>query len=175
MNKWDYGGAFERHPIQTGTAVFDNGSRLKAGSLFDPLPDFMLRADCLFVDPPWTQGNMTSFYTKAGLPRPQEDYAAFYSRLFECVEEIMPKSVIWKSGRTIWRISFSKCAPYTETSPFTTVAITTTRKTIVTSSEAPTTRASQSSTAWTRKTSSSGFAKTKSTPALAISAWGAAS
>ena len=39
MNKWDYGGAFERHPIQTGTAVFDNGSRLKAGSLFDPLPD----------------------------------------------------------------------------------------------------------------------------------------
>ena len=70
MNKWDYGGAFERHPIQTGTAVFD------------PPPDFMLRADCLFVDPPWTQGNMTSFYTKAGLPRPQEDYAAFYSRLF---------------------------------------------------------------------------------------------
>lgn len=99
MNKWDYGGAFERHPIQTGTAVFDNGSRLKAGSLFDPLPDFMLRADCLFVDPPWTQGNMTSFYTKAGLPRPQEDYAAFYSRLFECVEEIMPKVCYLEIGK----------------------------------------------------------------------------
>lgn len=175
MNKWDYGGAFERHPIQTGTAVFDNGSRLKAGSLFDPLPDFMLRADCLFVDPPWTQGNMTSFYTKAGLPRPQEDYAAFYSRLFECVEEIMPKVCYLEIGkdyladfifkmRALYRnVTFYNSSYYHNT------------KTIVTSSEAPTTRASQSSTAWTRKTSSSGFAKTKSTPALAISAWGAAS
>ena len=25
MNKWDYGGAFERHPIQTGTADLKQG------------------------------------------------------------------------------------------------------------------------------------------------------
>ena len=42
---------------------------------------------------------MTSFYTKAGLPRPQEDYAAFYSRLFECVEEIMPKVCYLEIGK----------------------------------------------------------------------------
>lgn len=99
MNKWDYGGAFERHPIQTGTAVFKDGSRLKTGNLFAPLPNFMLRADCLFVDPPWTQGNMTSFYTKAGLLRPQEDYTAFYLRLFECVEEISPKVCYLEIGK----------------------------------------------------------------------------
>lgn len=99
MNKWDYGGAFERHPIQSGTAVFEDGSHLQTGNLFDPLPDFIHKADCLFVDPPWTQGNMTSFYTKAGLPRPHEDYEAFYSRLFACVEEISPKVCYLEIGK----------------------------------------------------------------------------
>lgn len=98
-SSWDYGGAFERHPIERGTAVFDNGSRLRMYNIFDPLPDFMRGADLIFTDPPWNQGNMSSFYTKAALPLPVEKYAAFCARLFECVGEIAPKVCYLEIGK----------------------------------------------------------------------------
>ena len=66
MSKWEYGGAYQRHPIENKRAVFDNGSIVQHHDIFKPLPDFMLQADTLFIDPPWNQGNISSFYTKAG-------------------------------------------------------------------------------------------------------------
>lgn len=97
--KWDYGEAFKRHPIEHGKAVFQNGSCLMAHSIFDPLPDFMKEADLIFIDPPWNQGNMKSFYTKAGIPMPDELYPDFYARLFECLREIKPKVCYIEIGK----------------------------------------------------------------------------
>jgi DNA modification methylase len=91
LTKWTYGGAFERHPIAYGEkAVFDDGSILQVHNIFEPLPDFMRAADLIFCDPPWNLGNLNSFYTKAERTDYQQDFEAFYARLFECIAKINP-------------------------------------------------------------------------------------
>jgi hypothetical protein len=38
MAEWNYGNAFERHPIEYGQqAIFNKGSILAPGNIFDPL------------------------------------------------------------------------------------------------------------------------------------------
>jgi len=68
--KWLYGDSWEKFPIQPGQVWGVGDSRVSVHNLFNPLPGFMLRADCLFMDPPWNLGNLNSFYTKAG----RDDY-----------------------------------------------------------------------------------------------------
>lgn len=97
--KWDYGEAYKRHPIDTGIAVFSDGSKLKCHDIFDPLPEFMLQADLIFVDSPWNKGNLRSFYTKAETEPPETDYTVFYKRLFSCVKEISPKTAYCEIGK----------------------------------------------------------------------------
>lgn len=91
MSKWNYGDAYLRHPIGTDqVAVFDGGSMLKVHNIFDPLPEFMLAADLLFIDPPWNLGNLNTFYTKAGRDDRQDSFDVFCKRLFGCIAEIAP-------------------------------------------------------------------------------------
>lgn len=97
--KWDYGDAYKRHPIDTGIAVFEDGSKLKCHDIFNPLPEFMRKADLIFVDPPWNKGNLRSFYTKAETPPPETDYSAFYKRLFARIKEINPKTAYCEIGK----------------------------------------------------------------------------
>ena len=97
--KWDYGDAFKRYPINTGTAVFSNGSKLKCHDIFNPLPEFTHEADLIFVDSPWNKGNLRSFYTKAETEPPETDYTKFYKRLFECIKEIEPKTAYCEIGK----------------------------------------------------------------------------
>ena len=63
--KFEYGGSYKNYPIEKGTAVFSGGSYLKTHDIMKPLPDFMYEADVIVTDSPWTQGNLTCFYTKA--------------------------------------------------------------------------------------------------------------
>lgn len=97
--KWEYGEAYKRHPISTGTAVFADGSKLKCHDIFNPLPSFMMEADLLFVDSPWNKGNLTSFYTKAEISPPAGDYEVFYQRLFKCIGEIGPDTAYCEIGK----------------------------------------------------------------------------
>jgi hypothetical protein len=91
MPKWEYGEAYKRHPVEQGkTIIFENGSKVKAHDIFEPLPDFMQDADLIFVDPPWNLGNLNSFYTKAGRSDYLDSFFTFYKRLFECITEISP-------------------------------------------------------------------------------------
>ena len=100
MSSWDYGGAYLEHPINEGQiAVFDNGSKVAVHDIFNPLPDFMLEADLIFVDPPWNLGNLNSFYTKAGRTDYKTDFIVFYKRLFECIAEINPKICYVEIGK----------------------------------------------------------------------------
>lgn len=99
MPEWNYGDAYLRHPIGEGMAVFDDGSMVKAHNIFDPLPEFMLAADLIFVDPPWNLGNLNSFYTKAARADKQTSFEVFYRRLFECIAEIMPASCYVEVGK----------------------------------------------------------------------------
>lgn len=100
MPKWDYGGAYLRHPIGDGqVAIFDNGSKVKVHNIFDPLPGFMKEADLIFVDPPWNLGNLNTFYTKAERTDYPKVFTKFYKRFFECIAEIAPKTCYVEVGK----------------------------------------------------------------------------
>lgn len=58
----------------------------------------MRQADLVFVDPPWNQGNMRSFYTKASLTE-CEEYTAFVDRLFDRIGWINPKTCYVEVGK----------------------------------------------------------------------------
>lgn len=98
MPKWDYGDAYLRHPCEGGTVVFDDGSKLRVCDLTLEMPDFMREADMLFIDPPWTQGNATSFYTKAEIARPVV-YTDFRRALFERIGQIAPRTCYMEMGK----------------------------------------------------------------------------
>lgn len=98
--KWLYGEAWERYPIEPGEVWgLENGSRVAVHNLFDPLPAFMLRADLLFVDPPWNKGNINSFYTKAGRTDYVQRFDDFADALFQRLRDIGPRTVYLEIGR----------------------------------------------------------------------------
>ena len=100
MAEWNYGDAYLRHPILDGqTARFEYGSVVKVHNIFDPLPEFMKSADLIFVDPPWTLGNLNTFYTKAGRDDKQSDFERFYKTLFVRIAEIAPKICYVEVGK----------------------------------------------------------------------------
>lgn len=94
--KFEYGKAYETHPVDDFT--FHDGSRLKVHNIFDQTPDFMKQADLLFVDPPWNQGNLRSFYTK-NEDILEDTFEDFYTRLFQVIHEINPKTAYVEVGK----------------------------------------------------------------------------
>lgn len=95
---WDYGDSYKRFPIEVGTAVFTDNSKLKVHDIFNPLPTYMLEADLVFVDPPWNQTNIATFYTKAEIEF-KFDFESFYKRLFECISQINPSICYLEIGK----------------------------------------------------------------------------
>ena len=95
---WSYGDAYKRHPVEPGKLIELEGGELMCHDIFCPLPDFMKKADIIFTDSPWNQGNIRSFYTKADLPF-ESTFEAFYRRLFECIAEIRPRVCYLEIGK----------------------------------------------------------------------------
>ena len=98
MDKWNYGDAYKEYPLSNEPHIFPDGSCVQVHDIFEILPEFMLGADLIFTDPPWNQGNMSSFYSKAGIP-PSKDYDDLYVRLFDCIREIRPKICYVEVGK----------------------------------------------------------------------------
>ena len=73
----------------TGEISIGTGT-VKVHDIFEPLPKFMKQADCLFIDPPCSEGNFKSFYTKAD-KAVRMNINFFNGRLFELIDEINPK------------------------------------------------------------------------------------
>ena len=90
MSKWNYGDSYRRYPLTNEPYVFEDGSIIKVHNIFDELPDFMMEADLIFVDPPWNLGNLNTFYTKAEMEERVDSFEKFYLRLFECIKTISP-------------------------------------------------------------------------------------
>jgi len=86
---WDYGGAYKRHVMRGLIEV--GGGKVQVHDLFDGVPEFMLEADCVFVDPPCSKGNLRSFYTKADQPESRGTYEEFLDALFGAIDAIAPK------------------------------------------------------------------------------------
>lgn len=89
--KYEYRGIYKNYDMN-GTLKF-GGGKVKVHDIFNPLPEFMKEADCLFVDPPCDKGNLNCFYTKAEKNQVHDSYTPFVKRLFECIDEINPKIV----------------------------------------------------------------------------------
>lgn len=105
MSKFEYRGFYEKHNME-GEIHIGNGM-VKVHDIFDELPNFMLDADCLFIDPPCNEGNLKSFYTKADLEK-RNSISKFNNRLFELIDEINPKHVFIEVFKSNFDEIFSK-------------------------------------------------------------------
>jgi hypothetical protein len=102
-SKWEYGELYKKYDmegeIKIGTGI------VKVHDIFLPLPEFMKKADVLFIDPPCSKANINSFYTKADRTDYQTSYEPFHKRLFQCIDEINPRELfleVFKSNRDIF-------------------------------------------------------------------------
>lgn len=91
--KFEYGGHYKDYDmsgdIEIGTGI------VRAHDIFQMLPHFMKKADCIFVDPPCSNGNLKSFYTKNEQIL-RNSYTDFLMRLFECIDEISPHTLFFE-------------------------------------------------------------------------------
>ncbi|WP_036292147.1 hypothetical protein [Methylosinus sp. PW1] len=100
MVEWNYGGAHLRHDM-TGIIELPNDSKVQVADLTKELPEFMMLADCLFIDPPCSNGNLRSFHTKADMDLMYE-FKDFEEALFRRIETIGPRDVfieVFKSNK----------------------------------------------------------------------------
>ena len=99
--EYKYGDAWEHFPIEAGEVwgLPQLGSRVAVHNIFDPLPDFMSKADLLFIDPPWNLGNVNTFYTKAGRSDYLSSFEQFTNVLFQRIKEVRPKTIYIEIGK----------------------------------------------------------------------------
>lgn len=96
MANWDYGGFVDKYDM-TGEIHIGTGI-VQVHDIFNPLPEFMRRADVIFSDPPYNRSALNGYYTKAGLTKKPESFDAFFYRFIECVDIISPKLLCLEVG-----------------------------------------------------------------------------
>ena len=98
MSNWDYGDVYKEFPCEHGTVVFDNNSKVKVCDLTKEMPEFMRSADLIFVDPPWNQANISSFYTKADKDSAPY-FMDFHAALMQRIDQISPGACYIEIGK----------------------------------------------------------------------------
>lgn len=100
MTKWRYGDSWERFPIADGETWTHaaSGSALTVHDIRDPLPEHMRGVDLLYADPPWNQGNVNSFITKAGMDRYVGSFAEFLVALASAIDTVAPRVCYLEAG-----------------------------------------------------------------------------
>lgn len=98
--RWRYGDSWEKYPIKPNEIWEEKntGSKLQVIDIFDGLPEFMKVCDMLYIDPPWNKGNISSFYSKAGL-QPRGNFNDFISILFQHIKSISPRTCYMEMGK----------------------------------------------------------------------------
>lgn len=111
MSKFQYGSSWEKFPIETGeTWGLPDGSRFAVHDIFFPLPRWM-KADLLFVDPPYNGGMLRGYYTKADLePGEDADFEYFTEALFDQIHNIGAPTVYVEIGNQALRMFEDKMA-----------------------------------------------------------------
>jgi hypothetical protein len=87
--EWNYNNYYKSFDMD-GIICLPNDSKLMVCDLIDHMPEFMKEADVLFIDPPCSQGNLTSFYTKSDI-YDKKNFIDFYEVLFKRIAEINPR------------------------------------------------------------------------------------
>lgn len=86
-----------------------NDSTVKVHDIFEPLPEFMKQADCIFTDLPYNLALLNGFYTKAERTDYKDNFKCFYGRLFQCVDEIAPKTLFLEIGKEYLSELIAEC------------------------------------------------------------------
>ncbi len=76
-----------------------SGSQVSVCDLRGGLPEYVIGADMVYSDPPWSKGNANSFITKAGLHSYVDDYQDFMAALFGRIREIGPAVCYLEIGK----------------------------------------------------------------------------
>lgn len=98
--RWRYGDSWEKYPIadhHTWTHP-PTGSAVTVHDIRDPLPSHMSGCDMLYADPPWNQGNVNSFVTKAGFDRYVASFDEFLAALTTAIDTIAPRVCYLEAG-----------------------------------------------------------------------------
>ncbi len=107
VKTWEYGTVWEDYPIEAGQVWEIGQHRVRAGDLMDDEafawtleqePDFM------YVDPPWNQSNISSFFTKAGRRGLAPDFWQFMGRVVEVASRVKYSSWIEMGNQNIDRL-----------------------------------------------------------------------
>lgn len=105
---WEYGGAYLKHDME-GEIHLPNDSVVEVADWMIRLPDFMRKADTLFIDPPWNVGNLKTFYTKAAMPHPPVSFMGFTEKLFERIDAIAPETLFLEMGKEFLDVYLAAC------------------------------------------------------------------
>lgn len=85
--RWTYGVDGERYPVQPGDVWTCAGHTFRCGSMMDDSVAELARwASMIYCDPPWNASNLSSFYTKAGRPKPEFNWLDIYQRVLELAD-----------------------------------------------------------------------------------------
>lgn len=102
MTEWNYGDSYKRYPIEDNEvwSVNDGQGKIKVHDLYNPLPEFMMAADMVIVDPPYNLSLVNNFYTKADKRGEHtKSFHEFYQQLFKQIDAINPKKVYIEIGK----------------------------------------------------------------------------
>lgn len=101
MTVFKYGNSWEKYPVKNGEVWKDRSTHsfVSVSDITKTLPGYMFTADMVYCDPPWNQGNVNAFYTKAGKKDYINSFEEFYSFLFKWIKKIKPASCYLEIGR----------------------------------------------------------------------------
>ena len=87
-----YGKSWDKYPIEKGEIWKDkqSGSIVAVSDLTKQLPNFLLKADMIYCDPPWSLGNVNMFNSKAGRDY-INNFKEFYDPFFDNIKLIDAK------------------------------------------------------------------------------------
>lgn len=86
-----YDGSIEQYPITKGEVYsLPNGSKITIADITEGIPQYAKQADCVFIDPAGNKGVLKSYYTKAELECPVQNFDEFVTHIKRCIEEITP-------------------------------------------------------------------------------------
>ncbi|MHA1601792.1 MAG: hypothetical protein ACTSUI_02180 [Promethearchaeota archaeon] len=108
MSNWEYKGIYKKYNMENIINLPFN-SKVQVYDWLMSMPDFMMRADTIFVDPPWNIGNTNTFYHKADKEHIEIDFIKFSKILFQRFEEINPEFLFIEIGKEFLSWYIEEC------------------------------------------------------------------
>lgn len=113
---YKYGDSWEKYRIKEGETWVDKqtGSAVTVCNLIKEMPRYMLEADMIYSDPPWSLGNVNCFVSKAGKDDYLQAFPEFSEAFFSRIAEIFPSVCyveIGKQNLSLFKESLSKLFP----------------------------------------------------------------